>query len=60
MIVAIISLAFYRIFQGLWFNQMRIFRKAGGDLEVIYRQRWLDEEENHSSYDPMPSRGNER
>jgi hypothetical protein len=39
---------------------MRIFRKAGGDLEVIYRQRWLDEEENHSTYDPMPSRGNER
>ena len=60
MIVAIISLAFYRIFQGLWFNQMRIFRKAGGDLEVIYRQRWLDEEESHSAYDPLPSRENER
>ena len=60
MIVAIISLAFYRIFQGLWFNQMRIFRKAGSDLEVIYRQRWLDEEESHAVYDPMPSGGNER
>lgn len=61
MIVAIISLAFYRIFQGLWFNQMRIFRKAGGDLEVIYRQRWLDEEESRPElYDPMPSAGHER
>jgi len=52
LIVAIISLAFYRLFQGLWFNQMRVFRKAGGELEVIYRQRWLEEEaqyeETHS------------
>jgi biopolymer transport protein ExbB len=47
MIVAIISLAFYRIFQGLWFNQMRVFRKAGSDLEIIYRQRWLEEEDHH-------------
>ncbi|MEB3311964.1 MAG: MotA/TolQ/ExbB proton channel family protein [Snowella sp.] len=62
MIVAIISLAFYRIFQGLWFNQMRIFRKAGSDLEVIYRQRWLDEEEHHytEGYDPLPSDRSER
>ncbi len=56
MIVAIISLAFYRIFQGLWFSQMRVFRKAGSDLEVIYRQRWLDEEDIQSqAYDPLPS-----
>jgi biopolymer transport protein ExbB len=38
--VAISSLAFYRLFQGFWFNQVRIFRKAGNDLEVLYRQRW--------------------
>lgn len=43
LIVAIISLAFYRIFQAFWFNQVRIFRKAGSDLEVIYRQKWLDQ-----------------
>ena len=56
MIVAIISLAFYRIFQGLWFNQMRIFRKAGSDLEIIYRQRWVDQEEDYSATDdPIPS-----
>jgi hypothetical protein len=40
---------------------MRIFRKAGSDLEVIYRQRWLDEEESRPElYDPMPSAGHER
>lgn len=39
LIVAIISVAFYRLFQAFWFNQVRIFRKAGSDLEVIYRQR---------------------
>jgi len=45
LIVAIFSLAFYRVFQGLWFNQARIFRKAGSDLEIIYRQRWLHQED---------------
>jgi biopolymer transport protein ExbB len=43
LIVAIISLAFYRIFQAFWFNQVRIFRKAGSDLELIYRQKWLSQ-----------------
>lgn len=42
LIVAIISLAFYRLFQGLWFNQVRLFRKTGSELEVIYRQRWAE------------------
>lgn len=40
LIVAIISVVFYRLFQAFWFNQVRIFRKAGSDLEVIYRQKW--------------------
>ncbi len=40
LIIAIISVIFYRLFQAFWFNQVRIFRKAGSDLEVIYRQRW--------------------
>lgn len=44
LIVAIISLAFYRLFQAFWFNQVRIFRKAGSDLEVIYRQKWVHEQ----------------
>ena len=41
LVVAIISLAFYRFFQALWFNQVRIFRRAASQLEVIYRQRWI-------------------
>jgi len=47
LIVAIATLAFYRLFQGLWSNQVRIFRKAGSELEVIYRQHWteMDEED---------------
>jgi biopolymer transport protein ExbB len=49
MIVAIVSLAFYRLFQAFWTNQVRIFRKAGSQLELIYRQRWLDLEETNYS-----------
>jgi biopolymer transport protein ExbB len=41
MIIAIVSLAFYRFFQALWFNQVRIFRKAGSELELLYRQDWV-------------------
>lgn len=43
LILAITTLAFYRVFQAFWFNQVRIFRKAGSDLEVIYRQKYLAE-----------------
>jgi len=42
MIVAITALAFYRLFQGLIFNQTKIFRKAGNDLELLYRQQWSE------------------
>jgi biopolymer transport protein ExbB len=42
LIVAIISLAFYRLFQAFWFNQVRVFRKTGSRLEVIYRQKWME------------------
>lgn len=38
LVVAILSLVFYRLFQGLLFNQVKIFRKAGNDLELLYRQ----------------------
>jgi biopolymer transport protein ExbB len=40
LIVALLSLAAYRIFQGLVFNQAKIFRRAGNEIEVLYRQRW--------------------
>ncbi|NES87061.1 MAG: MotA/TolQ/ExbB proton channel family protein, partial [Moorea sp. SIO2B7] len=46
LVVAIISLAFYRLFQAFWFNRVRVFRKAGSQLEVIYRQRWSEEQNN--------------
>lgn len=51
LIVAIISLVFYRLFQAFWFNQVRIFRKAGSDLEVIYRQKWIYEHQQ-GAYNP--------
>jgi len=45
LIVAIIAVVFYRLFQAFWYNQVRIFRKAGSDLELIYRQRWFTTDE---------------
>jgi biopolymer transport protein ExbB len=41
LVVAIFSLTFYRLFQGFLVNQIKVFRKAGSDLELIYRQVWL-------------------
>lgn len=38
LVVAIVALAFYRLFQGLVVNQVKIFRKAGNELELLYRQ----------------------
>lgn len=62
LIVAIVSLAFYRLFQALWFNQVRIFRKAGSDLEVIYRQKWMESDDSRyalrSNRDPVEKREN--
>jgi len=48
LIIAITSLAFYRLFQAFWFNQVKIFRKAGTELELLYRQDWLHAEESES------------
>ncbi|WP_204103992.1 MULTISPECIES: MotA/TolQ/ExbB proton channel family protein [Spirulina sp. CCY15215] len=41
LVVAIVSLAFYRLFQAFLFGQIRVFRKAGSDLEVLYHQKYL-------------------
>ncbi len=51
MIVAIVSLAFYRLFQAFWYNQVRLFRKAGSELELLYRQALLQGEvtDTHNS-----------
>lgn len=40
LIVAIISLTFYRLFQALSFSQIKVFRKVGNELELLYRQDW--------------------
>jgi biopolymer transport protein ExbB len=41
MTVAIASVAFYWFFQGLLFKQVGLFRKAGNELELQYRERFL-------------------
>ena len=46
LIVAVITVAFYRIFQGFLFSQMKMFRKSGSELELLYRQFWA---ETHNS-----------
>lgn len=48
LIVAIFSLIFYRLFQAFWSSQVRVFRKAASELELIYRQRWMDIQEEQS------------
>jgi biopolymer transport protein ExbB len=40
LIVALLALAFYRLFQVLLFNQVQVFRRAGNELEILYRQLW--------------------
>jgi biopolymer transport protein ExbB len=54
LVVAIISLAFYRLFQAFLFGQIRVFRKAGSDLEVLYRQRWIEAEQ--AKHPPSPKK----
>ncbi len=46
MIVAIASLAFYWIFQGLLFNQVKLFRRSGNELELLYREKCLKSEQS--------------
>jgi biopolymer transport protein ExbB len=41
MVVAIFSLSFYRLFQGLISGQVKLFRGAGNQLELLYREHWL-------------------
>ncbi|MBX2862856.1 MAG: MotA/TolQ/ExbB proton channel family protein [Leptolyngbyaceae cyanobacterium MAG.088] len=40
LIIAIVSLMFYRLFQGLVFGQAKVFRQSGSELELLYRQAW--------------------
>ena len=55
LVVAIFSLVFYRLFQSLLFNQMKVFRKAGNELELLYRQYWQKASLNqYNSQDKNP------
>ena len=49
LVVAITTLAFYRLFQVFLFNQVKIFRKAGNELELLYRMAWSGKENGHSA-----------
>jgi biopolymer transport protein ExbB len=40
MIVAITSVAFYWVFQGLLVKQVNLFRRAGNELELLHRERY--------------------
>jgi biopolymer transport protein ExbB len=40
MIIAIFTLAFFRLFQGFVFGQAKVFRQSGNELELLYRQAW--------------------
>jgi biopolymer transport protein ExbB len=52
LIVAIFSLVFYRLFQAFLVNQVKVFRKAGSDLELLYRQSWFDMPDRITSPQP--------
>jgi biopolymer transport protein ExbB len=40
LMVALLSLMAYRIFQSFVFNQAKIFRRAGNEMELLHRQQW--------------------
>ncbi|MEM8546468.1 MAG: MotA/TolQ/ExbB proton channel family protein, partial [Cyanobacteria bacterium P01_H01_bin.119] len=40
LVIAIVSVAFYRLFQGFVFGQGKVFRQSGSELELLYRQAW--------------------
>ncbi len=56
LIIAIASVAFYRLFQGLIFTQVKLFRRAGSELEVLYRQYWADGESDYLAKTPRSIR----
>lgn len=44
LIVAIATAAFYRLFQAFLFGQVKLFRRAGNELEMLYRQKWAEQQ----------------
>lgn len=52
LIVAITTLAFYRLFNGLVSGQVKIFRQSGNDLELVYRKDWMRRRDHPSFQEP--------
>ncbi len=44
LIVAISTAAFYRLFQAFLFGQVKLFRRSGNELEMLYRQKWTEQQ----------------
>lgn len=55
LIVAISSLVFYRLFQGFVVNQVKVFRRSGSDLELLYRQYWQNISASMSTVEQRPN-----
>ena len=54
LVIAIVSLAFYRLFQGFVFGQAKVFRQSGSELELLYRQAWSVKERSVESQQAQP------
>jgi biopolymer transport protein ExbB len=54
LIIAIMSLAFYRLFNGLVSGQAKLFRQSGNDLELMYRKNWSRRGDNILVQEPPP------
>lgn len=55
LVIAIVSLAFYRLFQGFIFGQAKVFRQSGSELELLYRQAW-SARQRQSTPSELPSK----
>lgn len=55
LIIAISTLAFYRLFNGLIGGQAKVFRQAGNDLELLYRKDWRRRDDRLPIRDSAPS-----
>lgn len=54
LVIAITSLAFYRLFSGFVFGQAKVLRQSGSELELLYRQAW-SKRPHLSAPVPVPS-----
>jgi biopolymer transport protein ExbB len=59
LVIAIVSLAFYRLFQGFVFGQAKVFRQSGSELELLYRQAWSVKERSTEVSAPPSTEGAE-